>query len=165
MGAQLGLALLARMDEGAFVARISSLPRGSRDPDIGLHLLLAVHLGLDHRGLVHVVGGDALALQWALASQPLSPWAAAPPLLLLGDNCLQHLLVVLGHHLLDVGAGTVADLQRVAVEDLAHQGAPGEAFVDQGQELGADVGVDVDRVGRVPPDDIPCPLAYSAYSA
>ena len=49
----------------------------------------------------------------------------------------------------------VADLQRVAVEDLAQQGAPGKTFVDQGQELGADVGVDIDRVGRVPPDDIP----------
>ena len=65
---------------------------------------------------------------------------------------------MLGHHLLDVGAGTVADLQRVAVEDFAHQGALGEALVYQGQELGADVGVDVDRVGRVPPDDVPCPL-------
>ena len=45
--------------------------------------MLAVHRGLDHRGLVHVVGGDAFALEWALASQPLRPWAVAAPLLLL----------------------------------------------------------------------------------
>ena len=63
---------------------------------------------------------------------------------------------MLGHHLLDVGAGAEADLQRVAIEGLAHQGAL--ALVDQGQELGADVGVDIDPVGQVPPDNIPCPL-------
>ena len=38
VGAQLGLALLVRMDKGAFVTRISFLPRRGRDPDIGLHL-------------------------------------------------------------------------------------------------------------------------------
>ena len=78
VGAQLGLALLVRMDKGAFVTRISFLPRRGRDPDIGLHLLLAVHLGLDHRGLVHVVGGDAFALEWAPASQPRRPWHLSP---------------------------------------------------------------------------------------
>ena len=46
VGAQLGLALLVRMDKGAFVTRISFFPRRGRDPVIGLHLLLAVHLGL-----------------------------------------------------------------------------------------------------------------------
>ena len=157
-GAQLGLALLVGVGKGALVAQISTLPRGSRDPDVGLHLLLAVHRGLDHRGLVNIVGGDAFSLEWALASQPRRPWAVAAPLLLLRNSCGQHLLVVLGHHLLDVGAGSIADLQGLAVEDFAHQGALGEALVDQGQELGADVGVDVDRVGRVPPDDVPCPL-------
>ena len=49
---------------------------------------------------------------------------------------------MLGHHLLDVGAGSIADLQGLAVEDFAHQGALGEALVDQGQELGAAVGVE-----------------------
>ena len=73
MGAQFGLALLVGVGKGAFVARISSLPRGSRDPDVGLHLLLAVHRGLDHRGLIHVVGGDAFTLEWALASQLRRP--------------------------------------------------------------------------------------------
>ena len=61
MGAQLSLALLVGVGKGALVAQISTLPRGSRDPDVGLHLLLAVHRGLDHLGLVHVVGGDAFA--------------------------------------------------------------------------------------------------------
>ena len=98
VGAQFGLALLVEIGKGALVARISTLPRWSGDPDVGLHLLLAVHCGLDHRGLVHVVGGDAFALEWALASQPLLPWAVAAPLLLLGNSCGQHLLVVLGHH-------------------------------------------------------------------
>ena len=51
VGAQLGLALLVGVGKGALVARISTLPRGSRDPDVGLRLLLAVHRGLDHRGL------------------------------------------------------------------------------------------------------------------
>ena len=118
VGAQFGLALLVWVGKGALVARISTLPRGSRDPDVGLHLLLAVHRGLNHRGLVHVVGGDAFSLEWALASQPRRPWAVAAPLLLLRNSCGQHLLVVLGHHLLDVGAGSIADLQGLAVEDL-----------------------------------------------
>ena len=91
------------MDKGAFVARISFLPRGGRDLDIGLHPLLAVRLGLDHRGLVHVVLGDALALEWAIAGQPLRPWAAAAPLLLFGDNCLQHLLLCLATTCLMLG--------------------------------------------------------------
>ena len=98
MGAQLGFALLVGIGKGALVARRSTLPRGSRDPNVGLHLLLAVNSGLDHRGLVHVVGDGAFALEWALASQPLHPWAVAAPLLLLGNSCGQHLLVVLGHH-------------------------------------------------------------------
>ena len=76
MGAQ-----FVGVGKGALGAQITILPKGSRDPDVGLHLLLAVHRGLDHRGLVHIVGGDAFALEWALASQPLRPWAvAAPPL-------------------------------------------------------------------------------------
>ena len=103
MGAQLGLALLVRMDKGAFVTRISFLPRRGRDPDIGLHLLLAVHIGLDHRGLVHVVLGDALALEWALAGQPLCPWAAAAPLLLLGTTASSTFLLCLATTCLMLG--------------------------------------------------------------
>ena len=100
VGAQFGLALLVWVGKGALVARISTLPRGSRDPDVGLHLLLAVHRGLNHRGLVHVVGGNAFAWsghspasrvalgQLQLLSSSLGTTAASTFLLCLATTCL-----------------------------------------------------------------------------
>ena len=90
--------------------------------DILLDLDLPVHRRLGHLCQVNHIGVQALALQGALASQPLCLGAVARPrLLLLWDWRLavgQHLPVVGRDDLLHIGAGRVGDLQVAPVEDL-----------------------------------------------
>ena len=118
-----------------------------------LHLLLPVHLGLDHLRQVHNILREALALERAAIScfLPLGAVAVGEHLLLLQWNrglfCGQDFLIVGGDDLLHVWAGGVRELQVLPVEDLAQGPILGEAFVDQGEESCSNVGC---RTHRVP---------------